>query len=64
MIAEGVPNPRSTQPKQIKDEEETVAERNQVIWVVTERKTEIRVLIWIPQQGLINETDLLITKEN
>lgn len=64
MIAEGVPNPRSTQPKQIKDEEETMAERNQVIWVVTERKMEIRVLIWIPQQGLINETDLLITKEN
>lgn len=64
MIAEGVPKPRSAQPKQIRDEKETMAERNQVIWVVTDRQTGIRVLISIPQQGLINETDLLITREN
>lgn len=64
MVAEGVPNPRSTQPKQIRDEKETTAERNQVIWVVADRQTGIRVLICIPQQGPINETDLLSTREN
>lgn len=64
MITEGVPNPRSTEPKQIKDEEGTMAQRNQAIWVVTDKKMGIRALIWIPQQGLINETDLPITKAN
>lgn len=45
MVAEGVPTPKSTWPKQIKDKKEAVAERNQVIWVGTDRKTGIRVLI-------------------
>lgn len=45
MIDEGVPNPRSTQPKQIKDEKETMSERNQIIWVVTDRTMGIGVLI-------------------
>lgn len=45
MIAKGVPNPRSVQPKQIKDKKGTMAQRNQVIWVVTDKKTGIRALI-------------------
>lgn len=64
VIAECVPNPTSIQPKEIKDKKGTMAQRNQVNWLVADKKTGIRELIWIPQQVLINKADLLITKEN
>lgn len=44
MIVEGVPDPRSMQPKQIKDEKGTIDQRNKVTWLVTDKKTGIRAL--------------------
>lgn len=33
-----------------------MAQRNDVVWIVTDKKTGIKTLIWIPQWGLIHET--------
>lgn len=44
MTAEGVPNPRNIEPKQIRGEERAVAQRNEKIWVVTKNKTGLELL--------------------
>lgn len=43
MTAEGVPNPRSIELKQIRGEKRVVAQRNEKIWVVTEKKTGLEL---------------------
>jgi len=44
VTAEGVPNPRGIEPKQIEGEKRTTAQRNEEIWVVTEKKIGLELL--------------------